>query len=262
MKNLKMNNRILAVLLAGAAILATSCTMYDDFDEDLVDEFIAEHSPAKIESSSSEPTSSETEKSSSSEEPESSSSSEDAYPCGEPFADTRSGAKNAEYKTVKIGKQCWFAQNLNYDMGEETLCAEDENENCETYGRLYTWNDAIDACPEGSHLPTEEEWATLKQYVSSGRSNVAGGVLKEDCGWDNDGNGTDDYGFAALPGGFYNPDKEKTMSLHSQGFWWSSTEGTNGNLYGVLWQMKSMSQELSSLEQGKDYAMSVRCIVD
>jgi len=273
MKSLKIKNCFLAALLAGGALLATSCTIYDDFDEDLVEAYIAEHSPAKPESSSSEKvksssseetksSSSEEVKSSSSEEPESSSSSEDAYPCGEPFADTRSKAKIAEYKTVKIGKQCWFAQNLNYDMGEESLCAEGNDENCETYGRLYTWSDANEACPEGSHLPSTEEWAALKKYVSSGFADVAGEVLKNDSGWGEDGNGTNDYGFSALPGGYYNSSKEETLSLHSQGYWWTSSEGTNGNLFGVLWQMKSSSKELSEMEHRKDFAMSARCIVN
>lgn len=273
MKNLKMNNGILAVLLAGAAILATSCTMYDDFDEDVVSAYRAERSPAEPKSSSSEEvksssseesksSSSEEVKSSSSEEPKISSSSEKTYPCGEPFADTRPRAKIAEYKTVKIGKQCWFAQNLNYDMGEESLCAEGSEENCETYGRLYTWLAANEACPEGSHLPSTEEWENLKNYVSSRLSNVAGDVLKNDTGWGEDGNGTNDYGFSALPGGVYDPEVEKWKSLHSQGFWWTSSEGTNGNLYGICNKMAIESKEVYELEQSKDFAMSVRCIVD
>lgn len=273
-----MNNWFLTALLAGLAMLATSCTIYNDFDEDVVSAYRAERSPAEQKSSSSAPStssgteessssealssSSEEVKSSSSEEPEISSSSEDAYPCGEPFADTRSRAKIAKYKTVKIGKQCWFAQNLNYDMGEESLCAEGSEENCETYGRLYTWSDANEACPEGSHLPSTEEWAALKKYVSSGLADVAGEVLKNDSGWGEDGNGTNDYGFSALPGGLYDPEKEKWLSLHSYGYWWTSSDGTNGNLYGTFWQMKASTKELSEYELEKNFAMSVRCIVD
>lgn len=71
------------------------------------------------------------------------------------FTDSRDGKK---YRTVKIGDQIWMAENLNYSSG---TCYKKEDANCDRYGRLYTWKDALDASPEGWHLPSKEEWQTL-----------------------------------------------------------------------------------------------------
>ena len=117
------------------------------------------------------------------------------------FTDSRD---NRTYKTVTIGTQTWMAQNLNYEM-DGSFCYDDLESNCTQYGRLYTWSDAIDACPTGWHLPSYKEWNTLIEAVGGSRS--AGKILKSVDGWKdlkgNDfGNGTDDIGFTALPAGY------------------------------------------------------------
>ena len=69
------------------------------------------------------------------------------------------------YKTVKLkdGKT-WLAQNLNFDVGEGSWLYKDPK-NVEKYGRLYTWEAALKACPIGWHIPTDEEWNTMiKNY--------------------------------------------------------------------------------------------------
>lgn len=273
MKRMGMNNKVLATLLGGLALLATSCTFFDSFDEDLVEAHIAKHSSESSDSSqtdvfvssdSEDMSSSADDVSSSSKEEESSSSEEissSSFSCDESFNDNRSNAVTKTYKLTAIGKQCWFAENLNYDM-PESFCYGDDAENCKKYGRLYSWLDAVEACPEGSHLASNEEWEVLKKYISSGRADVAGFALKDNSGWLNDGNGSNEYGFSAIPGGYYNADTESYKSEGSQGFWWTSSEGTNGNLYGLFWYLKSTSKELSSMEQLKPYALSVRCILD
>lgn len=63
------------------------------------------------------------------------------------------------YKTVVIGKQVWMAENLNFNTAN-SWCNK-----CETYGRLYTYDAALKACPSGWHLPTDSEWATLTNYT-------------------------------------------------------------------------------------------------
>jgi uncharacterized protein (TIGR02145 family) len=133
------------------------------------------------------------------------------------------------YKTVEIGQATWMAQNLNYQAGN-SWCHRDSAGNCAKYGRLYDWNTAMNACPAGWHLPSDAEWAALIGFVGGG--DVAGKMLKSTSGWNrNDGsikgsgNGTDYYGFSALPGG----ERDANGFLGNtgdNGQWWASTEGT------------------------------------
>lgn len=111
------------------------------------------------------------------------------------MTDSRDGKK---YKTVKIGSQIWMAENLNYRT-RDSYCYEDKISNCDKYGRLYTWDAAITACPSGWHLPTHAEWETLVTAV--GGESGAGTKLKSTSGWLKDGNGSDSFGFSALPAG-------------------------------------------------------------
>ena len=109
--------------------------------------------------------------------------------------DTRDGQT---YRTVTIGTQTWMAENLNYKT-YGSYCYKNDLANCEKFGRLY--NDAAfeDACPVGWHIPKYEEWETLIAFV--GGEHDAGSKLKSTNGWVDNGNGSDDYGFSALPAG-------------------------------------------------------------
>lgn len=103
------------------------------------------------------------------------------------------------YRKIKIGNQIWMAENLNYETNN-SYCYEDNPTNCQKYGRLYEWKAAIDACPRGWHLPSEDEFDALSATV--GGKSTAAKMLKSQTGWKHNGNGTDAYGFAALPAGF------------------------------------------------------------
>ncbi|MCL2261405.1 MAG: fibrobacter succinogenes major paralogous domain-containing protein [Fibromonadales bacterium] len=163
--------------------------------------------------------------------------------------------KSATEKTVKIGNQIWMSENLN-DASKGGKCYENKPENCKKYGRLYTWKEATKACPKGWHLPSNEEWQTLVDFA--GGNEIAGKKLKAKIGWE-EGNGTDEYGFSALPGGFCTPDGS-FLIVGGLGFWWSATELSTVSAYG--WDMYYVNSGVNENYNGKSYLLSVRCVKD
>jgi uncharacterized protein (TIGR02145 family) len=134
--------------------------------------------------------------------------------------------KNSTPEAVLIGTQIWTTKNSTVRPTGSSSCYSEIESNCVTYGRLYDWGTAKNnVCPAGWHLPTNEEWATLTAYIG-GTAN-AGTKLKAKSGWcsGSSANGTDDYGFAALPGGRY--DDDAYIHIGTAGYWWSATELPN-----------------------------------
>jgi len=164
------------------------------------------------------------------------------------------------YKTAKIGEQVWMAENLNKSTTSGSWCYENSPDSCNKYGRLYSWETAKAACPAGWHLPTRQEWQTLVDYA--GGNDIAGQKLKAKRYWKNDGNGTDNYGFSALPGGSFSKHGDFFRSNGITGFWWTATEYGNGFKYyrSIVGDENKVYEETfgSDLEGG----MSVRCIQD
>ncbi len=123
------------------------------------------------------------------------------------FADERDGIL---YKAINIGTQTWMAENLNYDMVGYSWCYDNNIENCNKYGRLYTRDAAMITCPAGWHLPSKEEWNALFAFVGgeevSLKSTLWGGV--------------DSFGFSVLPGGALRYDGNFVGDL---AVFWSST---------------------------------------
>ena len=100
------------------------------------------------------------------------------------------------YKTVKIGWQTWMAENLKFKM-DSSSCYMNADSNCTEFGRFYKWDDAIAACPAGWHLPDSVEWSML--IHTAGGKDSASKALKSTKGWSGHGNGTDKFGFSAVP---------------------------------------------------------------
>jgi uncharacterized protein (TIGR02145 family) len=172
------------------------------------------------------------------------------------FTDSRNGKK---YGTVKIGTQTWFAENLNYEA-EGSKCYGNDPANCQKYGRLYNWSTSKAACPSGWHLPSDAEWGTLVDFAGG---DIAGKKLKARSGWDDyerkSGNGTDIYGFSALPGGYGNSNGNFD-DVGRNGGWWSSTENGASLAYG-----RRMYYNLAGVDRnynGKTGLYSVRCVQD
>jgi uncharacterized protein (TIGR02145 family) len=169
------------------------------------------------------------------------------------FTDKRDGQV---YKTVKIGEQVWMAQNLNF-AAEGSKCYGDDPENGKKYGRLYDWETAKKACPEGWHLPTNGEWTALLDYVDG--EETAGTKLKAASGWNEDGNGTDEYGFSALPGGDRSEDGIFD-NVGVGGYWWSASEF--GRSEAIRWGMYHLFGSAGWNERNKSRLLSVRCVKD
>ena len=221
---------------------------------------LEESSSSGIESSSSKEEPDESSNSSSIQEEESSSSAESLSELTDStFTDSRDGQT---YRILKLGKQVWFGENLNYS-GEDAVgyCHENDPEKCEIYGKLYRWNDAMKACPEGWHLPGLLEWIDLINYV--GGQEMAGVKLKSKTYWYIQEEfaqyaGTDDYGFSILPGSFMSEEGSFGSTARLAAHLWTSTEETDTRSNDVF-LMHSMGKVV--LEGSpRDIGMSVRCL--
>jgi uncharacterized protein (TIGR02145 family) len=217
------------------------------------------------------------------------------------------------YKTVKIGTQIWMAENLNYDGSENKdkvvlalknravqydgdgrlgICYDNNSANCEKYGRLYDWAEAMGSnfsgihssynfsetglndkehkgiCPEGWHLPSRSEWEDLYDYIGgdSYSRNKVDDKLKAKNGWKN--NGTDDYKFSAAPGGYRLCGSQENeignrilhckefALLGNAGYWWTATEAI------TAWTAKNwlIEEPEIDIEIDKMSLHSVRCV--
>jgi len=185
--------------------------------------------------------------------------------------DKRDGRK---YRTVEIGNLRWMADNLSIDAGK-SWCYCDDTGNAKKYGRLYDWNTAMRACPAGWRLPDTADWNSLLRAAGGQRikdsyrydwSKEAGIKLKSRTGWEDreDGhgkihssNGTDELGFAALPGGKRSSDIEFYL-IGSAGYWWSATEGDSSKVYSR--DIQDYREVVNEGGIDKSDALSVRCV--
>ena len=186
------------------------------------------------------------------------------------------------YGLMAIGDQCWFAENLRttlYADGSAIPEVSDDTaweglstgarcdygndaSNVAIYGRLYNWyaaTDAAELCPSGWHVPTDGDWTALKDYLgANGHSGTDATALKSTSGWSNDGNGTDAFGFSALPGGnrilngYY-------LFVGDYGYWWSSSP-SGGNAWCLL--MGNSMSESFLMDDDPRSGFSVRCLRD
>jgi uncharacterized protein (TIGR02145 family) len=205
------------------------------------------------------------------------------------------------YFTVQIGDQCWMASNLNTtkDAGGTVIiryCYDNDPDNCENYGGLYTWNTIMNGsgsssnnpsgvqgiCPYGWHLPSDAEWTELTDYLTNNYIDINSGnvanklkscrqidsPLSGDCStsahprWDSDNNnyGTNDFGFGALPGGY----RSTSNTYYNKGFiayWWSTTYGLPA---GDRWarQMNYNSGSVTRYYENGSFMYSARCLKD
>jgi uncharacterized protein (TIGR02145 family) len=188
------------------------------------------------------------------------------------------------YETIQIGTQVWMVENLKVThyrdntaitkvtgkaewgaLTTEAYCIYSDNASneVETYGALYNWyavNDNRNVAPLGWHVPTDVEWTELETYLSNnGHSGAEGAALKSTAGWDS-GNGTDDYGFTALPGGYRNYDDGYSRSMGNYGYFWSATEYVSGTAWGR--RLDYNRSGVDRFNYGKNYGFAIRCLRD
>lgn len=168
------------------------------------------------------------------------------------FTDSRDGKT---YKTVKIGTQTWFAENLAYKANSGCRAPEYNQSNVAIYGYLYDWKTAMAVCPAGWHLPTVDEWTILMNYL--GGEFVAGGKLKY---WD-DLAGNNESGFTALLAGSFIDNQFELVGRNC--YFWLATDFIDSRTawYWVLSKGSVMSKKDHSFDD-KSYSFSVRCIKD
>lgn len=162
------------------------------------------------------------------------------------------------YRTIQIGDQTWMAQNLNYESESGSSCYGGENINCYEYGRLYTWEAAQTACPDGWGLPTKADFVKLIANVDSDfdetSSSFSNGEKLRTESWYE---GSNEIGFSAVAGGDYY--SEKYSYKGSDAYFWSQTANGESEAYVM---MVSTSGEGNSLFGGSTGTTmnSVRCI--
>jgi len=165
---------------------------------------------------------------------------------------------NNTYDVVKIGKQWWMAENLAYKPNNGNYWFFNEGKsNVSTYGYLYEWKIAVEACPDGWHLPSETEWKELITYL--GGNYNAGGKMKETIYWNNPNRGaTNSSGFSALPSGF-----KSDFGIDGDGRlaeYWSSTLESKDSYFVKTFCLRFNKTEIEFSSTGKRGGSSIRCV--
>jgi uncharacterized protein (TIGR02145 family) len=212
-----------------------------------------------------------------------------SFICGDTLYDPRDGQI---YNTIQIGDQCWMAENLNIgylipgnqDMSNngviEKYCYSNNFSFCDQFGGLYQWDEVMQyttnqgehgICPDGWFIPTDDDWKILEGTVDSQypvgdtiwnirgwRGYDVGLNLKFITGWYANGNGTNNFGFSALPGGYRMNNGEFSGNSTSSYFWSSTEEGSDYACSHALYYSFNKVNRIEYDELG----FSVRCMKD
>ncbi len=185
------------------------------------------------------------------------------------------------YNTVMIGDQCWMAENMRVGIGidinsnpadnadVEKYCYDDNSSNCGNYGGLYKWEEMMQydtisdkvvqgICPEGWHIPSDDEWKALEAYLGMDQPEISStGLRGGQQGTMLKAGGSS--GFMALLGG------ERTSApgyadIETTGYYWSST--AYDHKYAWCRMLYKDTSSVGRYYRSKEQAMHVRCIKD
>jgi len=187
------------------------------------------------------------------------------------YLDQRDGI---EYRTVVIGNQTWLAENLRYlpevvspvnisdslryyyvyDYYGERVDRAMATTGYKTFGVLYNFKAAMEACPDGWHLPDSTDWEDLSQYVGINR----GSDLRSGTYWASNDNGSNSSGFNALPAGCQ--EEGKFRDLGSKSAFWSTKIPYPEPGSALVWGFHNSLSRLEYQPEPKANAYPVRCI--
>jgi uncharacterized protein (TIGR02145 family) len=193
-------------------------------------------------------------------------------------------------QNVTVGTQVWMVQNLNVDKfrngdpiteaktdaeweaagknGKPAWCyINNDSTNGGKYGKLYNWyavNDPRGLAPKGWHIPTDNEWLTLTEYL--GGEQKAGAKMKSKTGWPDHVNVTKNTniinksGFSGLPFGYRGQFFGKYPFVGPGVKWWSSTEGSVSDAW--YRSLEYSNDAVFRSKYPKDFGLSIRCVRD
>jgi uncharacterized protein (TIGR02145 family) len=207
---------------------------------------------------------------------------------------------NREYGWVKIGEQTWMSENLKYiplvlpkEVPGEYMYSNKEciwvygynstnvdeaeaGENFKNFGCLYNFPTALKVCPDGWHLPTDDEWKQLESFLGMGAGDLngfavrgesenTGGILKQSGleFWNTPNKGsTNESGFAALPGGSFEHGAD-FRGIKDNALFWSILQDTTNTEYVYCRIMDYWGTHVTRSYTNKYRAgLSVRCVKD
>lgn len=201
------------------------------------------------------------------------------------------------YKTIEIGSQTWMAENLAwlpqvddyrvtpssdiskyyvFDYAGTSVAEAKQSHEYQTYGVLYNWVAALEACPEDWHMPSAAEWKEFEEYLAkngysygdmSGEDKIAKSMASSTLWVSNDIEGNIGYlpeknnssCFSALPSGYC--DNSGSYDNGYKGYWWSSTPNAEEDeSQAYLSMLQNDNSRLSEEVHKKSNGYSVRCI--
>ena len=193
--------------------------------------------------------------------------------CGNPYTDPRDGKI---YTTKQFGDKCWMTRNLNHgDMIDgnldqtdnafaEKYCYNDEEQNCNTYGALYQWDELMQygkkssqgLCPSGWHPATLEDWQELEMELGMSMAEA-----QTETGWvgTDQGKQLKEGDFQALLSG-YRSTSGTFVGESFTGRYWTGTESNSANAWN-----RNLSSSEDRVQHGfstKAHGYAVRCVKD
>jgi len=174
------------------------------------------------------------------------------------FVDQRDGQS---YKTVNLAGNTWFAEDLRFDVGKGSFYPNDTKRHMSSYGRLYTWWAANDACPPGWRLPSSEEWKELILFYGGYMEEVK--FFPERRGADLKGayktltRGGKAGFYASKAGACYNG--KRFEGFRSWGSYWSSSVPLVA-YEAIYFHFSGYDEEIFRRSINKYWGYSCRCI--